>query len=94
MAVGAEIFFSNDIDEIKDAVRKFAVDQYAIILVSDNFFQQMPEIIDRFALSPLPSITAIPSGDVKSSFTNKRLNDIVKKAIGIDISSRKMDNKI
>jgi V/A-type H+/Na+-transporting ATPase subunit F len=92
MAIGAEIFLSTNIDEIKNAIIEFAEKGYAIILVSDDYLKEMPEIIEQFALSPMPSITSIPGRNGKSSFANERLNNVIKKAIGIDITSKKGDS--
>ncbi|MCP4129496.1 MAG: hypothetical protein GY754_00630 [bacterium] len=85
IAVGAQVTITDNIEEAREAVEKYAGDGYPIIMVSDDMAAEMVDILDRYLASPTPCITAIPGKTGHSSFSNERINFLIKKAIGIDI---------
>ncbi len=89
LAIGAEVFVTDNYTEAGEAVLRFAKSSYPVIMISDDLMVGIKHIIDRYSASPLPSITAIPGKSGKSTISKERLNAQVKKAIGIDIKGLK-----
>ena len=85
LAMGASVYITDDKEDARGALIKFAEEKRPIILVSDELLRDMEDILDMFSLSSTPCITAIPGRSGRSSFYNDRINHIIKKAIGIDI---------
>lgn len=85
-AIGADLYITDDVKAASEAVIRFAVKKYIIILISDDLIKGMDDVLDRFSSSPLPAITAIPGKSGDSFFYNKKMNFMIKKFMGIDIS--------
>jgi len=86
LAAGAKVVITDDIDEARGAVSSFAENGYPVILVSDALIRGMPDLLDRYASSPVPCITVIPGEETEAGFSTARLNSVVEQAIGITIS--------
>jgi len=95
-AFGAEVFSVETSKEAKERLLDLVSQHqdedahlplYAIIFVEENFYKLLPEdILKRLAEKPLPAITPIPSpGSTDKKFGQRRLSQIVVRAIGSDI---------
>jgi len=89
MAIGAEVFITDNCEEAGEAIHRFAGEQCHVILVSDDLLAGLEDIVSRFSEKSVPAITAIPGRSGRSSFSRERLNSMVRKAIGIDIEGMK-----
>ena len=85
MGSGVDIYLINNVEQFKDKVMAFIKEKYTLILISNNYIELIPEIVNQFSKSTTTTITSIPDKNGNSTFTKNRLNKIVKKAIGIDI---------
>jgi len=85
LSIGAAIVSTEDLNEARDAVRRFAGEGYAIIFVSDDLLTGMEDILSEYAARALPAVSAIPGRRGKSHFMMERLGNAVRKAIGIEI---------
>ncbi len=86
LAIGADVFITQDMDAARKAVLDFADKGHPIILVSDDLIRDMGDILEQFSSSPIPSITSIPGRPGRASFTDKRIKNMIKQAIGLDLS--------
>ncbi len=85
VAIGADVYVTEDIGEAKKAVVNFAEKNYPVIMITDDLIIQMAEFIESYSSFPVPSITAIPGKSGTSAFSRERLSNKVKRAIGIDL---------
>ena len=86
LAIGAAVFITRDTDAARKAVLDFADKRHPIILVSDDLIRDMVDILEQFSSSPIPSITSIPGRPGRASFTDERIKNMIKQAIGLDLS--------
>lgn len=86
LAIGAAVFIPKDRDAARKAVMDFADRKHPVILVSDALIREMEDILEKFSLSPIPIITAIPGKPGEESYTDQRTKNMVKAAIGLDLS--------
>lgn len=85
MAIGAAVYKVNDEYEAADVLRKLAkTDEYAVILVTENYAAKMEELMQKLKDQPYPAVLAIP-GVTKNGFGMQGLKRDVEKAVGVDI---------
>ena len=72
-----------------DAKKKFREislsGEYAVIYVTDNYYQCLSEQIDRFKDKVAPAIILIPGAGGSTGLGKKTIDDAIKRAIGADI---------
>ncbi|MBN1496031.1 MAG: hypothetical protein JXA07_04625 [Spirochaetes bacterium] len=83
-ALGARVIIAGEIEAARRAVRDCADKGVPVILVSDDLLKEMEDIIDRYASSTLPAISALPGPGGDTPVSGERLKRLVKKAIGLD----------
>lgn len=86
IAMGATVFITRDPDAARKAVLDFSEKGHPVILVSDDLIRDMGDILDRFSSSPIPAITSIPGKPGVTSFTDERMTNMIKQAIGLNLS--------
>lgn len=84
-AVGLDVFDCYKADEAKSILRKIAGEDYAIIYIMENFYQEIRETIDEYNEERLPAIIPIPgmNGSLGTGLGN--IKKAVEKAVGADI---------
>jgi len=85
LAIGAEVFITDSIEEAKNAIHDYAKKGCPVILVPDDLLREMPEVYEKYSTMSKPSITTIPGKDGSTAFSQENINLIIKKAIGIDL---------
>ncbi|MBN1533030.1 MAG: hypothetical protein JXA20_10240 [Spirochaetes bacterium] len=84
-ALGARIFATEDIEEARGAIERFAAEGCPLILVPDDMLARLPDLLAAYASAALPAITALPDPRGETPFSNASIDGIVRKAIGIQI---------
>ncbi len=56
-----------------------------IIFISEEFIPFVKDIIDEYSEVTLPAIIPIPGSGIERSFAIERLNELIKKAVGVEI---------
>jgi vacuolar-type H+-ATPase subunit F/Vma7 len=85
MSLGGDVFITSIADQARDALASCAENGYALILISDDLTPYLDDLIEKYASSPLPCITAIPGISGRALFSEKKIRSRIRKAVGIDI---------
>ena len=84
-ALGVETFGVISAEEAKKALNDIVQNDYAIIFIAENWFEKMPEEIEKYQKQALPAIISIPSQHGSTGAGIQNLRKIVEQAVGSDI---------
>ena len=84
-ALGIDVFSVTNNDEAKRTVDKLAMNDYAVIFVTEQVAQGIQETIERYTKKILPAIILIPSNQGTLNIGMQRISDNVEKAVGVNI---------
>ena len=84
-ALGIDVFPVVEHHEAKRIVDKLAINDYAVIFVTEQVAEGIQETIERYTRKMLPAIILIPSNQGTLNMGMQRINDNVEKAIGVNI---------
>ena len=87
-ALGIDVFPVVEYDEAKRTVDKLAMNDYAVIFVTEQVAQGIQETIERYNKKMLPAIILIPSNQGTLNIGMQRISDNVEKAVGVNILER------
>ncbi len=86
MAIGAAVFKVTDEYQAADTLRRISkTDEYAVILVTENYAAKMEQLMQKLKEQPYPAVLAIPSSSGSNGFGMAGLKKDVEKAVGVDI---------
>jgi V/A-type H+-transporting ATPase subunit F len=85
-AVGVEIHPVSSSQEAKKILLSLLEKGFGIILISDNFAEDVKDVFKKVSGVPLPVLLTIPGPRGSTGFTTKRIRELVKRAVGVDIS--------
>jgi len=83
---GARVCITADVSEARSAVETFIAEGAVIVLVSDDLYPAMVDIVARYDDSLVPVIAVLPGREGLSENSDRMLYDSVRKAIGFDIT--------
>lgn len=86
-ALGIDVFPVTSHDEARRTVDKLAINNYAVIFITEHVAQGIPETIERYNREMLPAVILIPSNQGTLNIGMQRINDNVEKAVGVNILS-------
>ncbi|MGL5380426.1 V-type ATP synthase subunit F [Clostridium sp.] len=84
-ALGIDVFPVVDADEARKAVDKMAMNDYAVIFITEQAAQEIEETIARYNEQMLPAVILIPSNQGSLNIGLKRISDSMEKAVGVNI---------
>lgn len=84
-ALGMDVYPVIDVEEAKKAIDKMALNDYAIIFVTEQIAQHLDETIARYNRQMIPAIILIPSNQGSLNIGMQRIRDNVEKAVGVNI---------
>ena len=84
-AIGIDAFPVEGAEEAKRVVHSLAKQGYAIVFITEQTAEGIPEIMERYAASSYPAIIPIPSNLGSNGLGMRRLKKNVEKALGADI---------
>ncbi len=84
-AVGLDVFDCNTKEDAKNTLHKIAGDNYAIIYVTESFYDQIKESIFEYNNERLPAIIPIPGMQGSQGIGLYNIKKAVEKAVGADI---------
>ncbi len=84
-SVGLDIFIVYEKDEARRTVDRLAKEDYGIIFITEELAGLIPQTIQRYKESLLPSIIPIPSNRGTLGIGMEEINKNVEKAIGSNI---------
>lgn len=84
-ALGIDVFSVTNNDEAKRTVDKLAMNDYAVIFVTEQVAEGIKETIERYTRQMLPAVILIPSNQGTLNIGMQKINDNVEKAVGVNI---------
>ena len=86
LAIGASVHKVTDEYQAADTLRALAkTDEYAVILVTENYAAQMEQLMSKLKQQPYPAVLSIPGANGSHGFGMQGLKRDVEKAVGVDI---------
>ena len=84
-ALGVDVAPVVEAYEARRAVDKMAMNDYAVIFVTEHVAVTIEETIERYNNQLLPAVILIPSNQGTLNIGSKRISDSVEKAVGMNI---------
>ncbi|SFC78432.1 V/A-type H+-transporting ATPase subunit F [Clostridium uliginosum] len=84
-ALGIDVFPVVEMDEARKTVDRLAMNNYAVIFVTEQVAQGIEETIERYTREVLPAVILIPSNQGTLNIGMQRISDNVEKAVGVNI---------
>lgn len=84
-ALGIDVFPVTHSDEARKTVDKLAMNDYAVIFVTEQVAEEIKETIERYTRQMLPAVILIPSNQGTLNIGMQKINDNVEKAVGVNI---------
>ena len=63
-AVGLDVFPAGDAEEAKKTLKRLAKEDFAIIYITEQFYQYMMKEVEEYTDSRLPAVIPIPGASV------------------------------
>jgi len=84
-ALGVKTFGVFNIEEVKNALTAIQKENYAIIFITENWYEKVGKEIEKLQKQTLPAVISIPSQHGTTGAGLKNLKKIVEQAVGSDI---------
>lgn len=84
-ALGIDVFPVVESDEARKTIDRLAVNNYAVIFVTEQVAEKVEETIERYNREILPAVILIPSNQGTLNIGMQRIQNNVEKAVGVNI---------
>jgi len=84
-AIGMEYQVCTTGEEAREALKGLLSGEYALILVEEEYYDDIKDIVESLREEVSPAITFIPGASGSTGQARENLRSILLKAIGIDI---------
>jgi V/A-type H+-transporting ATPase subunit F len=84
-ALGIDVFPVIEIEEARKTIDRLAMNDYAVIFVTEQVAENIQETIERYNKETLPAIILIPSNQGTLNIGMQRISVNVEKAVGVNI---------
>ena len=84
-AVGLDVFPAGDVEEAKKTLKRLAKEDFAIIYITEQFYQYMMKEVEEYTDSRLPAVIPIPGKDGSLGIGMTSVKKSVERAVGADI---------
>ena len=84
-ALGIEVFPVVEASEARKTIDRLAMNDYAVIFVTEQVAQNISETIERYTNKTLPAVILIPSNQGSLNIGKQKISDNVEKAVGVNI---------
>jgi V/A-type H+-transporting ATPase subunit F len=84
-ALGIDVFPVVEIEEARKTIDRLAMNDYAVIFVTEQVAKNLEETIARYNRETLPAVILIPSNQGTLNIGMQRISDNVEKAVGVNI---------
>jgi V/A-type H+-transporting ATPase subunit F len=84
-AVGLNVFDCANKDEAKSKLKSIADEDFAIIYITENFYDELKDTIYEYNEKRLPAIIPIPGMSGTTGIGIANIKKAVEKAVGADI---------
>ena len=83
-AVGLDVFPAGDAEEAKKTLKRLAKEDFAIIYITEQFYQYMMKEVEEYTDSRLPAVIPIPGKDGSLGIGMTSVKKSVERAVGAD----------
>lgn len=84
-ALGIDVYPVVESEEARKVIDRLAVNNYAVIFVTEQVAKNIEETIERYNKETLPAVILIPSNQGTLNIGMQRISDNVEKAVGVNI---------
>lgn len=84
-AVGLSVFPCEDAVEARHTLKKIAKEDYAIIYITEQLYQDLRDVAEEYIDSRLPAIIPIPGREGTLGIGMESVKRSVERAVGADI---------
>ena len=84
-ALGLDTHYVTTADEAKKLLRRLAGEDCAVIYITEQLAELIPDELERLKESPLPAVIPIPGVYGNTGMGMRAVNESVIKAVGSDI---------
>lgn len=84
-AVGLDVFPAGDAEEAKKTLKRLAKEDFAIIYITEQFYQYMMKEVEEYTDSRLPAVIPIPGKNGSLGIGMTSVKKSVERAVGADI---------
>ena len=84
-AVGLDVFPAGDAEEAKKTLNRLVKEDFAIIYITEQFYQYMMKEVEEYTDSRLPAVIPIPGKDGSLGIGMTSVKKSVERAVGADI---------
>lgn len=84
-ALGLSTFGVLEEQDVLDALEEIEKENFAIVFITEDWYEKIPEQLARLQEKPLPAVISIPSQHGSTGAGLENLRKIVEQAVGSDI---------
>ena len=84
LATGAEVIYVKK-GECSSVIEDLVHKGYKIIFFTEDFIEELQDILIKYRNAPIPCLVPIPSGRGKTKLAIERIRGVIKKAVGADV---------
>lgn len=84
-ALGVRTIYADQAKEIEQAIHNLAKEGFAVIYITEQAAENVPEAIEQYKTEPFPAIIPIPNRFGTNGLGMKGIKANIEKAIGADI---------
>ncbi len=85
-AIGMDMYPAYEESDLKAIIPKLIEENYAIIYITENVSIKSEKYLQKLSKNKIPAIVTIPSNTGSLKYGEKRMKDLVQKAVGIEIN--------
>lgn len=85
-AIGMDMYPAYEEEDIKKVIPQLIEENYAIIYITENVSIKAEKYLTKIQTNRIPAIITIPSNTGSMQWGEKRIKDMVQKAVGIEIN--------
>ena len=84
-ALGLDVFFADDAETGRKALRRLAQESYAVVYVTEQLAAGLTAELDRYSKAVTPAIILIPGKEGSLGLGMQQVKTTVERAVGADI---------
>jgi V/A-type H+-transporting ATPase subunit F len=84
LATGAKVVYTKK-GECVEIVNKLIEEGFKIIFFTEEFIQELDEVLLRYRSETIPCLIPVPTGRGKTKLAIERIRGVIKKAVGADV---------
>lgn len=91
-AIGMDIYPAYEENDVKKIIPKLVEENYAIIYITENVSIKAEKYLEKLQKNKIPAIVTIPSNTENIHQGEKRIKDMVQRAVGIEINFKESNS--